>query len=65
MWPRRSHTLSPLTRLTSTKRKFKWTTVKQDDLDEIQGIVTHDTLLTYPNFNEIFKIHTDDSAFQF
>ena len=23
-----------------------------------------DTLLNYPDFNEIFKIHTDDSAFQ-
>ena len=23
-----------------------------------------DTLLTYPNFNETFKIHTDASAFQ-
>ena len=24
----------------------------------------HDTLLTYPGFNETFKIHTDASAFQ-
>ena len=26
--------------------------------------MSHDTLLTYTDFNETFKIHTDDSAFQ-
>ena len=31
---------------------------------EIKRIVACDTLLTYPDFNETFKIHTDVSAFQ-
>ena len=31
MWPRRSHTLVHLTRLTCIKRKFKWKKVEQDD----------------------------------
>ena len=26
--------------------------------------MAHDTLLTYPDFNETFKTHTDASAFQ-
>ena len=26
--------------------------------------MTRDTLLTYPDFNETFKIHTNDNAFQ-
>ena len=39
MWPRRSHMLSPLTKLTSIKRKFKCTEVKQDTFDEIKRIV--------------------------
>ena len=26
--------------------------------------MTRNTLLTYPDFNETFKIHTDDSVFQ-
>ena len=26
--------------------------------------MSRDTLLTYPDFNEIFKIHTDASKFQ-
>ena len=26
--------------------------------------MAHDTLLTYPDFNETFNIHTNDSAFK-
>ena len=45
MWPRRSHTLACLTKLTSINRKFKWTQVKQDAFNKIKPIVTCDTLL--------------------
>ena len=38
--------------------------VEQDALDEIKRIVARDNLSTYPDFNETFKIHTNDSAFQ-
>ena len=64
MWSRRSHTLAPLTKLTSINRKFKWTQVEQDSFDKIKRIVDPDNLLTYLDFNETFKIHTDASAFQ-
>ena len=64
MWPSQSHTLAPLTKLTYMKRNFKWTQVEQDDFDEIKRIGARDTLLTYPDFNETFKIHTDGSASQ-
>ena len=64
MWPRRSHTLAPSTILPSIKRKFKQTQVGQDAFDKIKWIVACDTLLTYPDSNEIFKIHIDASAFQ-
>ena len=64
MWPRRSHKLAPLTKLTSINRKFKWTKVEQYAFDEIKLIVARDTLLTHPDFNETFKIHTNASAFQ-
>ena len=56
--------LALLTTLTSIKRKFEWTQVKQDDFDKIKLIVAYYTLLTYPDFNETFKIHTDASALQ-
>ena len=64
MCPRRSHMLSPLTKITTNKSKCKFTKIKQDAFNEINQIVAHDTLLTYTYFNETFKIHTDDSKFQ-
>ena len=64
MWPRRSHMLAHLTRLTSIKRKFKWTQVKQVAFEEIKRIVARGPLSTYLDFNETFKIHTNASAFQ-
>ena len=56
--------LAPLTRLTPNKRKFKRTKIKQDAFDEIKRILARDILLSYPNFNGTFKIHTNASAFQ-
>ena len=64
MWPRKSHTLAPLTKLTYIKRNFKWMEVEQDAFNEIKRILACDTLLTYPDFDETFHIHTDASAFQ-
>ena len=64
MWPRSSYTLAPLTRITPNKRKFKWTKFEQDAFYEIKRIISQDTLLTYPYFNETFKIHTNTRAFQ-
>ena len=64
MWPRRSHTLAPKNKLTSIKRKFKWTKVEQDASDKIKRVVERNTLLTYPDFNETFKIYSDAIVFQ-
>ena len=64
MCPMRSHTLAPLTILMSIKKKFNFKKVEQDTLNKIKRIVARGTLSTYPGFNETFKTHTDDSAFQ-
>ena len=64
MWPSWSHMLVPLTTLTSIKRNFKWTQFEQDAFEKIKLIVARDTLLTYPDFNETVKIHTDAIAFR-
>ena len=64
MWPRRSHTLAPLTKLTSINKNVRWTKFKQDSFDKIKRILAHDSLLTHPYFNKTFKIYTDASAFQ-
>ena len=64
MWPRLSHMLELLTKLTYINRKFKWTEVNQDAFDEIKRIMTCGNLLTYPDFNESFIIHTNASVFR-
>ena len=48
----------------SIKRKSNFTKVEQDDLEKIKRIVARDDFLTYPYFNEMFKIRTNASAFQ-
>ena len=58
------HKLVPLTRLIYIKRKFKLTQVEQDDFYKIKWFAARDTLLTYPDFNETFKIHTGANTFQ-
>ena len=36
MWERRSHMLVPLTKITSSKVKYKWTKTEQDAFEEIK-----------------------------
>ena len=50
--------------LTSANVKFEWTNVKQMAFDKIKQIVGHETLLSYPDFNLPFEIHTDASHTQ-
>ena len=44
--------------------KYKWTKIEQDNVGKIKRIVACNTLLTYTDFNEAFKINTDGSNFQ-
>ena len=64
MWAKRSNTLAPLTKITYSKVKFKWTKIEQYTFDEIKRILVRKSLLTYADFNEEFRIHTNASAFQ-
>ena len=64
MWPKRSHLLAPLTNLTSKNVKFKWTDEHQKAFDEIKTVIAQETMLTYPDFNKAFHLHTDASKRQ-
>ena len=64
IWPRSSYTLASLNKLRPINKHFKWTKVEQDDFNIIKRIVACDALLTYPGFNETFRIRTNDSALQ-
>ena len=47
VWLISSHTLVSLTKIVSSKVKFKWNKIEQDDSDEIKRILAHDILLAY------------------
>jgi hypothetical protein len=64
LWPRRSEILAPLTCLTSNDVPFQWTNVEQQAFNIVKAIVCHKVLLSYPDFNEPFHIHTDASHYQ-
>ena len=51
-------------RLTSANVKFEWTNVEQMAFDKIKLIVGCETLLSYPDYNLPFEIHTDASHTQ-
>mgnify|MGYP006175924273 CR=1 FL=1 len=62
MWPKRAHNLAPLSGLTSAKVPWKWTPECQDAFDTMKKVIAQETLLTYPDFNKPFHIHTDAST---
>ena len=61
MWFRRSHMLAPLTRIFSSKIKFKWTRIEQNTFEGIDRIVAQNTLLLFLDFNEELKNNTNDN----
>jgi RNase H-like domain found in reverse transcriptase len=64
MLPQRSHILAPLSFLTSSTAKWHWTEQCQKAFEDMKKLIPKETLLTYPNFNETFEIHTDASKVQ-
>jgi hypothetical protein len=61
MWPLRSQLLAPLSSLTSSKVKWKWTTEHQESFEKMEALIAKETLLTLPDFSKEFEIHTDAS----
>ena len=64
MWKRRSALLAPLTALTSDNVPWKWEKEHQTAFDAIKKIISRETLLSYPDFDKPFDIHTDASDLQ-
>jgi transposase InsO family protein len=64
MWRMRSHLLAPLSALVSPQAKLEWRKEHQDAFEQIKTLISKETLLTFPNFNEPFHIYTDASKYQ-
>ena len=61
MWQKRSEILAPLTALTSKNVKYDWKDEHQKCFDAIKHVIGRELLLVYPDFNDLFEIHTDAS----
>ena len=45
--------------MTSKQAKWNWSLEYQKEFDTDENLVSRETLLSYPNFNEPFETHTD------
>ena len=50
--------------MTSKQTKWNWSNKYQKALYTIKKLVSRETLLSYPNFNKLFVIHTDVNMLQ-
>ena len=64
IWHQRSHIIAPLTALTLANATWNWTEEHQNAFDEMTRVIDRETLLAYPDFNQVFDIHTDASLYQ-
>ena len=64
MWPKRSEILAPLTALTSSTTKWRWTEIEDNAFKEMKRVMARETLLAFPDFNKQFIIHMDASKTQ-
>lgn len=64
IWRKRSHILSPLTGLVGKTTKYIWKKEQQEAFEEMKRVISKQTLLNFPNFNEPFHVYTDASDYQ-
>ena len=64
MWARCPHTLVPLTKKTPVNVKCRCNKIEKYAFKDIRRILARGVLLAYQDFNEAFKIHTDDRDFR-
>ena len=63
MWPRRTHTLAPLTVMTG-KAPFQWMPVHQKAFEQMKALISTDALLAYPNPTMHYDVESDASDYQ-
>ena len=63
MFPRRTHVLRPLTRLTGVK-KFQWNDEHTKAFEQMKAIIAQDCINNYADINKPFHIYTDSSDYQ-
>ncbi len=64
VWPQQLHLMAPLTAMISKNVPFKWLPLHQKAFDDLKRVISKEVLLSYPDFNKPFDIHTDASDLQ-
>ena len=64
MWQHRSEKVTRLSSMTSKQAKWDWSKECWKAFDTIKQLISKETLLSYPNFNEPFEIYTVASKLQ-
>jgi len=64
MYPRRSHILAPLTKLSGMKGNIPWKQEQQSAFDTIKALLAQEAFLSYPDHNKPFHIYVDASDLQ-
>ena len=66
VWPKRSHILVPLNKLSSKTGKLNWlwTTIYQQAFDEAKALLCKNDMLVYPDFTKLFDLYTNASNLQ-
>jgi len=64
MYPKRSHILAPLTKLSGTKGTIPWSPECQSAFDQMKALLAKEAFLAYPDHNKPFHIYVDASDLQ-
>ena len=65
LWPKRSHTLGPLSKLSScTPKNWVWGRDQQRAFEKVKEMIQKKALLQYPDFTKPFDLFTDASDIQ-
>lgn len=64
MYPKGSHILAPLTKLTDVKGVIKWMPKCPKAFDQIKALLAKEAFLRYPDHNKPFHIYADASDLQ-
>ena len=64
MYPKRSHILPPLTKMSSPKGAIPWSPECQTVFDQMKALLVKEAFLQYPDHNQPFHIYTDASDLQ-
>ena len=67
MWQGRSHMLHPLIeacKVGKGKTPIQWSTDLNNSFEDVKRAISKETLLSYPDWNKKFTIHTDSSDYQ-